>query len=88
MPENGPRYEMGIPARALLERSDRQAYSVEGLGTPVPEVKSSSTMKGDMDADIDFVKKVESEFVGNVDELLKRLELSHLKVTSDNKKKN
>lgn len=88
MPENGPRHEMGIPARALLERSDRQAYSVEGLGTPVPEVKSSSTMKGDMDADIDFVKKVESEFVGNVDELLKRLELSHLKVTSENKKKN
>jgi hypothetical protein len=88
MPENIQRHEMGIPARALLERSDRQAYSVEGLGTPVPEVKSTSTMKGDMDADIDFVKKVESEFVGNVDELLKRLELSHLKVTSDNKKKN
>ncbi len=88
MPENGPRNEIGIPARALLERTDRQAYSVEGLGTPVPEVKSSSTMKGDMDADIDFVKKVESEFVGNVDELLKRLELSHLKVTSENKKKN
>ncbi len=88
IPENGPRNEIGIPARALLERTDRQAYSVEGLGTPVPEVKSSSTMKGDMDADIDFVKKVESEFVGNVDELLKRLELSHLKVTSENKKKN
>ena len=88
MPENGPRREIGIPARALLERTDRQAYSVEGLGTPVPEVKSASTMKGDMDADIDFVKKVESEFVGNVDELLKRLELSHLKVTSETKKKN
>lgn len=87
-PENSPRNEIGIPARALLERTDRQAYSVEGLGTPVPEMKSSSTMKGDMDADIDFVKKVESEFVGNVDELLKRLELSHLKVTSENKKKN
>ena len=85
--ENSPMHEMGIPARALLEKADRQAYSVEGLGTPVPEMKSASTMKGDMDADIDFVQKVESEFVGNVDELLKRLELSHLKVTPDNKKK-
>ena len=88
MANNVPRREIGIPARSLLEKADRQAYSVEGLGTPVPEVKSASTMKGDMDADIDFVKKVESEFVGNVDELLKRLELTHLKVTSENKKKN
>jgi hypothetical protein len=87
LPENGPRRGIGIPARALLEKADRQAYSMEGLGMPVPEVKTTSTMKGDMDADIDYVKKVESEFVGNVDELLKRLELTHLKVMPEKKKR-
>ncbi len=78
---------MGIPARALLEKTDRQAYSMEGLGTPVPEVKTASTMKGELDEDIDYVKKVENEFVGNVDELLKRLELTHLKVVPEKKKR-
>lgn len=86
MSEN-PRPGLGIPARALLEKADRQAYSVEGLGTPVPEVKSASSLKGDMDEDIDYVKKIEHEFVGNVDELLKRLELTHLRAATNKKKK-
>ncbi len=82
------RQAMGIPARSLFEKNDRQAYSVEGaLGTPAPESRSTGTLKGDMDDDADFVKKVEKEFVGNVDDLLKRLELSHLKVVPEKKKR-
>ncbi len=80
--------KQGIPARSLFEKTDRQAYSVDGaLGTPAPESRSTGTLKGDMDDDADFVKKVEKEFVGNVDDLLKRLELTHLKVVPEKKKR-
>src|SRR5271157_95440 len=79
---------IGIPARSLFEKTDRQSYNVEGgLGMPAPESRSTGTLKGDMDDDADFVKKVEKEFVGNVDDLLKRLELSHLKVVPERKKR-
>ena len=87
-PDAHSRQGMGIPARSLFEKNDRQAYNVEGaLGTPAPESRSTGTLKGDMDDDADFVKKVEKEFVGNVDDLLKRLELSHLKVVPEKKKR-
>jgi hypothetical protein len=81
-----PRQGIGVPAKSLFERSDRP-HSSDGMGMPAPESKSTGTLKGDMDDDADFVKKVEKEFVGNVDDLLKRLELSHLKVVPDKKKR-
>jgi hypothetical protein len=81
-----PRQGIGVPAKSLFEKSDRP-HSNEGMGMPAPESKSTGTLKGDMDDDADFVKKVEKEFVGNVDDLLKRLELSHLKVVPDKKKR-
>jgi hypothetical protein len=80
-----PRQGIGVPAKSLFDRRDRS--KVEGMGMPAPESKSTGTLKGDMDDDADFVKKVEKEFVGNVDDLLKRLELSHLKVVPDKKKR-
>ncbi|WP_174589692.1 hypothetical protein [Methanocella conradii] len=75
-------------ANALSEKADRHMYSVEGgMGTPAPAPRSTGTLKGDMDDDVDFVKKVEKEFMGNVDDLLNRLDLSHLKVVPDKKKR-
>jgi len=81
-----PRQGIGVPAKSLFDRSDRH-HSNDGMGMPAPESKSTGTLKGDMDDDADFVRKVEKEFVGNVDDLLKRLELSHLKVVPDKKKR-
>ncbi len=81
-----PRQGIGVPAKSLFDRSD-PSRSSDGMGMPAPESKSTGTLKGDMDDDADFVRKVEREFVGNVDDLLKRLELSHLKVVPDKKKR-
>ncbi len=81
-----PRQGIGVPAKSLFDRSD-PSHSSDGMGMPAPESKSTGTLKGDMDDDADFVRKVEREFVGNVDDLLKRLELSHLKVVPDKKKR-
>jgi len=83
-----PRQGIGVPAKSLFDRSERTAHgAADGMGMPAPESKSTGTLKGDMDDDADFVRKVEKEFVGNVDDLLKRLELSHLKVVPDKKKR-
>jgi hypothetical protein len=72
------------PARAIgsiSEKADRQVYNVDGgMGTPAPASRPTGTVKGDLEDDVDFVKKLEKEFIGNVDDLLNRLELSHLKV--------
>jgi hypothetical protein len=81
-----PRQGIGVPAKSLFDKSDRP-HSSDGMGMPAPESKSTGTLKGEIDDDADFVKKVEKEFVGNVDDLLKRLELSHLKVVPDKKKR-
>ncbi len=81
MPRQGP----GISTRALFEKTDRQGDA--GMGAPAPEPKSTGALMGDLDDDADFVMRVEKEFVGNVDDLLKRLELSHLKVVPDKKKR-
>ncbi len=78
-----PRPVPGISAKALFDRG----ANAESMGTPAPESKSTGALKGDIDDDADFVRKVENEFVGNVDDLLKRLELSHLKVIPDKKKR-
>ncbi len=80
------RQGIGVPAKSLFDRRDRSRPG-DGMGMPAPESKSTGTLKGDVDEDADFVKKVEKEFVGNVDDLLKRLELSHLKVIPDKKKR-
>jgi hypothetical protein len=81
-----PRQGIGVPAKSLFDKSDRP-HSSDGMGMPAPESKSTGTLKGEVDDDADFVKKVEKEFVGNVDDLLKRLELSHLRVVPDKKKR-
>ncbi|HTX44342.1 MAG TPA: hypothetical protein VMC61_06390, partial [Methanocella sp.] len=80
-----PRQGIGVPAKSLFDKRDHAG--TEGMGMPAPESKSTGTLKGEIDDDADFVKKVEKEFVGNVDDLLKRLELSHLKVVPDKKKR-
>ncbi len=80
-----PRQGIGVPAKSLFDRRERSG--ADGMGMPAPESKSTGTLKGEVDDDADFVKKVEKEFVGNVDDLLKRLELSHLKVVPDKKKR-
>jgi hypothetical protein len=77
----------GLPSKSIFEKGDSPGFVTEAIGTPAPESRSTGTLKGDMDDDADFVKKVEKEFVGNVDELLKRLELSHLKVVPEKKKR-
>ncbi|BAI62561.1 hypothetical protein MCP_2489 [Methanocella paludicola SANAE] len=78
-----PKQVPGISAKALFDRG----VNAESMGTPAPESKSTGALKGDIDDDADFVRKVEKEFVGNVDDLLKRLELSHLKVIPEKKKR-
>jgi hypothetical protein len=83
-PMETQRYERA-PTKAIFEKPDRHMDG--SIGTPAPESKSTGSLKGDMDDDADFVKKVEKEFVGNVDDLLKRLELSHLKVIPERKKR-
>jgi hypothetical protein len=77
----------GLPSKSIFEKGDSPVFATDGTGTPAPESRSTGALKGDMDDDADFVKKVEKEFVGNVDELLKRLELSHLKVVPEKKKR-
>ncbi|HTX43438.1 MAG TPA: hypothetical protein VMC61_01820, partial [Methanocella sp.] len=78
-----PKQVPGVSTKALFDKS----FSPEGMGTPAPESKSTGALKGDMEDDADYVRKIEKEFVGNVDDLLKRLELSHLKVVPDKKKR-
>jgi len=73
----------GVSTKALFEKN----FGTDGMGMPAPESKSTGALKGDMEDDADYVKKIEKEFVGNVDDLLKRLELSHLKVVPDKKKR-
>jgi outer membrane biosynthesis protein TonB len=75
----------GVSAKVIFDRNER--FNGDAMGTPAPESKSTGALKGDIDDDADFVKKVEKEFVGNVDDLLKRLELSHLKVLPEKKKR-
>jgi hypothetical protein len=81
--DSSPRQVPGISAKALFDRG----VNADSMGTPAPESKSTGALKGDIDDDADFVRKVEKEFVGNVDDLLKRLELSHLKVIPEKKKR-
>jgi len=76
----------GVPARSIFERGDSQGFATDGTGMPVRESGPAGAQKTAQDDDEDYVKTVEKEFVGNVDELLKRLELSHLKVPEKKKR--
>ncbi len=67
-----PNQGIGVPARSLFDRGETSRQD-SGLGVPAPESKSTGTLKGEVDDDADFVKKVEREFVGNVDDLLKQV---------------
>lgn len=64
---------VGIPASAFLDRSPKAT-------------KVTPVMNEDLEDDVAIVKKVETEFLCDADELLKKLELSHLRVTDLKKK--
>ena len=72
----------GVPAKALFEKGDKPAIGTDGAGTT-----AQPGIKGDMDDDANYVRTIEKEFIGNVDDLLKRLDLSHLKVLPEKKKR-
>lgn len=81
----GHRHNIGIPARELLEDVYSKHHNTEdGKVSGVYNEHIADT--GYDDKDIAFVKKVEHDFADSVDDLLRRLELSHLRV-SDTKKK-
>ncbi|OPY29102.1 MAG: hypothetical protein A4E28_01089 [Methanocella sp. PtaU1.Bin125] len=65
---------IGIPAKDLLQIARPQAVPVsDEISRTVDEVS------GGMDDDLAMVRKVEREFASHVDELLNKLELSHLR---------
>jgi hypothetical protein len=72
-PERQPQAErpagIGIPAREVLESSRR----MDDIGRAVGEIS------GFMEDDMAMMRKVEREFASHVDELLSKLELSHLR---------
>jgi hypothetical protein len=69
-----PATGIGIPARDLLESArPMSSMAREDINRVVDEIS------GGMEDDITLVRKVEREFAGHVDELLSKLELSHLR---------
>jgi hypothetical protein len=69
-----PASGIGIPTRDLLEASRPMASSArDDINRAVDEIS------GGMEDDIALVRKVEHDFAGHVDELLSKLELSHLR---------
>jgi hypothetical protein len=73
---------LGIPARALLEKSGTPVSPVkEDINRAVDEISNS------MDDDVAMVRKVERDFAGHVDDLLSKLELSHLRQPSPRRKR-
>jgi hypothetical protein len=65
---------IGIPARELLESARPMTSSTQNdINRVVDEIS------GGMEDDIALVRKVEHDFAGHVDELLNKLELSHLR---------
>lgn len=69
-----PAAGIGIPARDLLESARPMSSTArEDINRAVDEIS------GGMDDDIALVRKVERDFAGHVDELLSKLELSHLR---------
>lgn len=73
---------LGIPARALLEKSGMPATPVkEDINRAVDEISNS------MEDDVAMVHKVERDFAGHVDDLLSKLELSHLRAQSPRRKR-
>ncbi len=68
----------------LLNNGNIKCYSDEGkLISLSPNINSESLSRDDME-DINYVKSVEQDFRGNVDDILERLELSHLQVIPKN----
>lgn len=66
---------IGIPAKDLLESSRLQAAPVhEEIGRTADEIS------GGIEDDLAMVRRVERDFAGHVDELLCKLELSHLRM--------
>lgn len=74
---------IGISAASLLEKTgiQKQASTMASHNGTVTEQRHY-----DIDDDVAFVKKIESDFADGVDELLKRLELSHLKAMNVKKR--
>jgi hypothetical protein len=69
-----PASGIGIPARELLESARLMGSSAhDDISRAVDEIS------GGMDDDLALVRKVERDFAGHVDELLSKLELSHLR---------
>ncbi len=69
-----PAAGIGIPARDLLESARPMSSTArEDINRAVDEIS------GGMEDDIALVRKVERDFAGHVDELLSKLELSHLR---------
>ena len=63
---------------------DIKCYSDEGtLISMSPNINNERLSADDID-DINYVRSVEQDFRGNVDDILERLELSHLHVTTKN----
>ena len=69
-----PAAVVGIPARDLLEGPRRVTPPVWDDGGP-----GTGDGDGGIEDDIAMVRKVEHDFAGHVDELLSKLELSHLR---------
>jgi hypothetical protein len=65
---------IGIPARELLESARPMvSFAQDDINRAVDEIS------GSMEDDMAMVRKVERDFAGHVDELLSKLELSHLR---------
>lgn len=70
-----PPKAIGIPAKAILEKSrfSDNTHVEEDINRTLDEISQS------MDDDIAMVRKVEQDFAAHVDDLLEKLDLSHLR---------
>jgi len=66
---------VGIPTRTLLEKAEKAAPppEIEDIGRAMGEISKA------MDDDLAMVRKVETDFANHVDDLLNKLDLSHLR---------
>ncbi|HUL61534.1 MAG TPA: hypothetical protein VLT35_00610 [Methanocella sp.] len=76
-----PEKEKGAPAIGIQARDLLESARPAAAAAPVREevVWAVAESHGSFDDDVALVRKVEREFAGHVDELLSKLELSHLR---------
>jgi hypothetical protein len=74
--------DINILVKELLQKGDIKCYSDEGSLVSLSESIGQDT---ENDVDVDYIKTIEHDFREDADDILKKLELSHLRALAMNK---